>query len=57
MPRPLYSQGKSPLFPLDRRLVGPQCRSENGGEEKKSQPPPGIEPRSSDRPAGSQWLP
>jgi hypothetical protein len=34
-PRSLYPQGKSPWYPLDRRL---------GGEEKNSQHPPGIEP-------------
>jgi hypothetical protein len=38
------SQGKSPWYPLDRRLVGPQSRSEGGGEEKNSQLPPEIEP-------------
>jgi len=26
-PRPLYLQGKSLLYPLDRRLGGPQSRS------------------------------
>jgi hypothetical protein len=26
-PRPLYPQGKSPQYPLDRRLGGPQNRS------------------------------
>jgi hypothetical protein len=26
-PRPLYPRGKSPGYPLDRRLGGPQCRS------------------------------
>jgi hypothetical protein len=31
-------------YPLDRRLGGPQSRSGRGGEEKNSQPPPGIEP-------------
>jgi hypothetical protein len=25
-PRPLYTPGESPLFPLDRRLGGPQSR-------------------------------
>jgi hypothetical protein len=35
--RPLYSQGKSPWYPLDRRLGGPQSRS-GRGEEKNSQP-------------------
>jgi hypothetical protein len=43
-PRPLYSQGKSPLYPLDRRLHGPHSRSRRGSEEKNSQPPPAIEP-------------
>jgi hypothetical protein len=26
--RPLYSQGKSPSYPLDRRLGGPQARKQ-----------------------------
>jgi hypothetical protein len=43
-PRPLYPQGKSPWYPLDRRLRGPQSRSGRGGEEKNSQPLPQIEP-------------
>jgi hypothetical protein len=43
-PRQLYPQGKSPWYPLDRRLCGPQSRSGRGGEEKNSQPLPGIEP-------------
>jgi hypothetical protein len=42
-PRPLYPQGKSFWYPLDRRLSGSQSRSGRGGEEKNSQPPPGIE--------------
>jgi hypothetical protein len=46
-PRPLYPQRKSPWYPLDRRLGGPQSRSGRGGEEKNSQHPSGIEPRSS----------
>jgi hypothetical protein len=37
-------QGKSPRYRLDRGLGGPQSRSERGGEEKNSQPPPEIEP-------------
>jgi hypothetical protein len=37
-------QGKGPWYPLDRKLGGLQSRSERGGEEKNSQPPPGIEP-------------
>jgi hypothetical protein len=36
--------GKEPLVPINRRLGGPQNRSGRGGEEKNSQPPPGIEP-------------
>jgi hypothetical protein len=34
--------GKSHWYPLDTRLGG-HSRSEYGGEEKHSQPPPGIE--------------
>jgi hypothetical protein len=44
-PQPLYPQGKRPQYPLDRRLGGLQSRSGCGGEEKNSQPPPGIEPK------------
>jgi hypothetical protein len=45
MPRPLYLQGKNPWHTLDRRLGGPQSQSgHSGGEEKNSQPLPGIEP-------------
>jgi hypothetical protein len=43
-PRPLYPQGKSPRYPLDRRLGGPQSRSGRSGEEKNSKPLPGLEP-------------
>jgi hypothetical protein len=43
-PRPLYPHGKSPWYPLDRRLHGPQSQSGRGGEEKNSQPLPGLEP-------------
>jgi hypothetical protein len=43
-PRPLYLQRKSPWYPLERRLGGPQSRSGRGGEEKNSQPLPGFEP-------------
>jgi hypothetical protein len=51
--------GKKPRYPLDRRLGGPQSRSGRGGEEKNSQPAPGIEPWNPDRPARSlalYWL-
>jgi hypothetical protein len=37
-------QGKGPRYPLDRRLGGHQSLSGGGGEEKNSQPTPGIEP-------------
>jgi hypothetical protein len=43
-PRPLYPQGKSPWYPLDRRVGGPQSRSGRGSEQKNSQPLPGNEP-------------
>jgi hypothetical protein len=41
---PLYLEEKSPLYPLDRRLNGPQSRSGRGGEKKNSHPLPGLEP-------------
>jgi hypothetical protein len=37
-PRPPYPQGKSPYYPLYRRLGGPQSRSGHGGEEKNFSP-------------------
>jgi hypothetical protein len=40
----LYTQGKSPWYPLDRRLDGPQSRSGHGAEEKNSQPLQGLQP-------------
>jgi hypothetical protein len=36
--------GTNPWYPLDRGMGGPQSRSGRGGEEKHSQPLPGIEP-------------
>jgi hypothetical protein len=42
--RPLYPQGKNPWYPLDRKLSGLQSRSGRGGEEKNTQPLPGLEP-------------
>jgi hypothetical protein len=42
-PRPFYPQEKSPWYPLDRRLGGPQMRSGRGGEEKNSQALPRFE--------------
>jgi hypothetical protein len=38
-----YTQGKSPWYPLDRRLGGSQSRS-GRGDEKNSQLQPGLEP-------------
>jgi hypothetical protein len=32
-PRPLYSRGKSPWYPLDRRLGGPQSPSVQNGRK------------------------
>jgi hypothetical protein len=43
-PRPLYLQGKNPWYSLNRRLGGFQSQSGHGGEEKNSQPLPGLEP-------------
>jgi len=40
-------QEKSPQYPLDGRLSGPQIQSGYGGKEINSQLMPGIEPRSS----------
>jgi hypothetical protein len=37
-PRPLYPRGKSPRYPLDRRLGGLQSRSGRFGEEKIRDP-------------------
>jgi len=56
MSLPLYIQGKSPQYPLDRRAGGPQMQSECSGEAKNSQPPPGIELPNPDHPAQSQLL-
>jgi hypothetical protein len=39
----LYPQVMSPWYPLDRRLCGLWTRSGRGGEEKNSQPLPGLE--------------
>jgi len=43
-PRLIYSQEKSPWYPLDRRLVEPQSRFGRGGEEKNFQPLLGLKP-------------
>jgi len=43
-PRQLCPQGKSPWYPLDRRLGETKSRSGRGGEEKNSQHLPGLEP-------------
>jgi hypothetical protein len=43
-PWPLYPQGKSPWYPLDRRLGRPQSQSGRGSEEENSQPLLGLKP-------------
>jgi hypothetical protein len=43
-PGPLFPQGKSPCYPLNRRLGGPQSRSGRGGEEKSSHSLSGLDP-------------
>jgi hypothetical protein len=48
--------GKRCRYQLDRKLGGPQNRSGQGAEEKNSQPPPGNESPTNDRPARSQSL-
>jgi hypothetical protein len=42
-PLPLYPQGKSPWYLLDRRLGGTQSWSGCSGVEKNSQPLSGLE--------------
>jgi hypothetical protein len=44
MPQPLYPQGKSPWYPLDRRLGRSQSQFGCSGEEKNSQPLWELEP-------------
>jgi hypothetical protein len=41
-PAALLQRG-NPWYPLHRRLGGPQSQSGRGGDEKNSQPLPGIE--------------
>jgi len=55
-PHPLYPQGKSPQYPLDRRLGGTQSWPGHGVKKKNSQPLPGIKIQSSNCPACSQLL-
>jgi hypothetical protein len=43
-PWPLYPQEKRPCYLLNRRLGGTQSWSGHGGEEKNSQPLPGLKP-------------
>jgi hypothetical protein len=51
----LNSWGKSPQYPLDRKLGVPQSQSGCSGEEKNSQLLPGIEPPK-DRFSSLYWL-
>jgi hypothetical protein len=46
-PLPLYSRGKRPPYPLDRRLSGPQSRSGWRGRRKNSWPSRNSNPDSS----------
>jgi hypothetical protein len=41
---PLYPHGRRSCYPFNRRLGGPQSLPGRGGEEKNSQPLPGLEP-------------
>jgi hypothetical protein len=43
MPWLLYPLGKCTWYQLDRKLGGTQSQSGCGGEEKNSQPLPGLE--------------
>jgi hypothetical protein len=54
-PQSLYPRGKSPRYPLDRRLDGPQSQSERRGEGKILDPT-GTRIRPLGRPAHSQSL-
>jgi hypothetical protein len=53
-PRPLYTQGKSPCYPLDRRLGGPQNRYWTRWWREKSPVP--VETRTPDHSARSPAL-
>jgi hypothetical protein len=53
--RPLYPQGKSPWYPLDMRLGGPQSRCGCGGEENESHRCPCRKSKPG-RPAHSQYI-
>jgi hypothetical protein len=55
-PRPLYLQGNSPHYSLDRMLGRPQSRSGRDSEVKNSQYLTEIKPYNSGRPACSQSL-
>jgi hypothetical protein len=50
-PLPLYPRAKSPRYPFDRRLGGPQSRSGRRGEEKI------LDPGRAVAEAVSRWLP
>jgi len=56
MPRLLYIRGKSPQYPLKRRLSGLQNQSVHGGEEKNSLPQPRIKPQNPNCQAHNQFL-
>jgi hypothetical protein len=51
-----HATERTPRYPLDRRLRGPQSRSGHRGRVKTLLLLPGIEPRSPGRPGRSQTL-
>jgi hypothetical protein len=53
MPWLLQPQGKSPQYPLDRRLGGPQVSLNMVLKKKNSQSPVGIKNQTYDHPAHS----
>jgi hypothetical protein len=52
----VLSPGKEPPVPTGQEAGWAHNLSGRGGEEKNSQPPPGIEPKNPDRPARSPEL-
>jgi hypothetical protein len=56
MPYLLYPWGRSPQYPLYRRLDGPQSQSGHSGEEKDSQPSLKVKHLKRNCPACSQSL-
>jgi hypothetical protein len=53
-PQPLYPHGKGPWYALDKRMSGPQSRSESCREQKTLLPLLGIEPQFFSRPISTE---